>query len=130
MADSKEERKRWIEVLQHQNPSLVCDPSHHHTKFIHPDTPPQATRKEHTHSEEAASGQSSVVGASVTSADVEVHSQHDTTHLGVSGRPGSPRHGLHRLISSEGSIQSDPDHLHLDIQYLNIAEGHSDNEDS
>ena len=130
VAESKEERKHWIEVLQDQNPSLLSDPSHHHTERIHPDTPPQATRKAHTHSEQdATSGQTSVVSTTVTSADVKVHSQHDTVHLGPTARPGSPRHGLHKLISSEGSIQCDPDHLHLDIRYLNIAEGHSDNEE-
>ena len=127
VAESKEERKHWIEALQNENPSLVSDHSQHHTERIHPDTPPQARREAHTHSEDAASAQSSVVSTIVTSADVEVH---DTMHLGQTLRPGSPRHGLHKLISTEGSGQSDPDHLHLDIRYLNIAEGHSDNEES
>ena len=114
MAESKEERKIWIEVLQDQNPRLIDDPTHH-ARHIAPDTP-QGARKH---------------PVEVTPVPVVRTTEEQSLHPHMDyHRPGSPRHGLHRLLSSEGNGHCDADHLHLDIKYLNIAEGHSDNEEN
>ena len=128
MAESKEERKHWIEALQEQNPSLL-DPTHH-AKPIQPDTP-QTLRKIHAHSEDAEPlGESPLVTSSSSAADVELHSQgNGEAHHSMTARPGSPRHDIHRLTSGEDS-PPDSDHLHLDLRHLDIREGPSDGEDN
>lgn len=131
VAESREVRKHWIEALQDQNPNLLD--STHHVKAIHPDTPKQM-RKIRAHSEEPPSESvSSLVTTNHTTTTVEVHSQSNgESRPTLSPQNSSPHQPMLRLVSGESSSSegSTSDHLHLDIQHLDIREGPSDVEDN
>ena len=144
VTDTKEDRKHWIEALQARNPSLL-DPTHHAAP-IQPDTPqpqrkiransqnpppppPPSSGAEDVSRNESANSLGSLVTTSITVADVDVHTQ--SNGRSETTRPGSPTRDLFRLTSAESvSSGHDADHLHLDIQHLDIMEGPSDVEDN
>jgi hypothetical protein len=109
VTDNKEERKHWIEALQEQNLALLASEDHHSLR-IHPDTP-QIPHRSDSNSSTSSNG---------------VQHHHVVTH-DHPARPGSPRHDIQKVASSDSCASMSMDSL--DIQHLSIREGPSDTEE-
>ncbi|CAI8015309.1 hypothetical protein GBAR_LOCUS9494 [Geodia barretti] len=114
VTESREERKHWIEALQEQNPALLS--SEDHSLHIHPDTP-QIPRRSDSSSSTSSNG---------------VQHHHVVTHPSMlvtdhPARPGSPRHDIQKVASSDSCASMSVDYL--DIRQLSIREGPSDTEE-
>ena len=134
MTESKEQRKHWIEALQDLNPDLL--ESQHHAKHISPDTPQQMRRVNPSDSlEESPSSLnrsvSSQSGNGGPSRSISSESGGGGQANGAL-RPGSPRHDVLRVSSTEDMSRSSSTGSMdlLDIQHLNVREGPSDTEDN
>ena len=133
MSHSREERKKWIERLQEQNPTLLEPTIHSQEKLIAPDTPQVPSRKIRPDMVNTREGTSDQIESpqSLSSRPTVSVSMHSCEDYPV--QPGSPRHDV---VSLPDLLQHSPDelcssHRHdfLDIAHLNISDGHSDYED-